>query len=181
MIWLVFVLHSDANLVFAPETQQNLCGPPVALLNDIVQRYIGQAIKQIFQLLGAVDLFGNPMVLLKHWKTGGKRCAKVSERVYLSVHRSRYLPIRLHFICLSIFLLSSSKGLYLFIRLNRVYLPTCLPSFTYLPVSSLPVYVSFDDNLCLLPHNLTSIDAGIVCISRLFRFLCRRRCLFPQV
>ncbi|KFG30329.1 hypothetical protein TGP89_306020B, partial [Toxoplasma gondii p89] len=71
---------SDANLVFAPETQQNLCGPPVALISDILQRYIGQAIKQIFQLLGAVDLFGNPMVLLKHWKSGGKRCAKEFQR-----------------------------------------------------------------------------------------------------
>lgn len=68
---------SDANLVFASEIQQNLCGPLVTLVGDIVQRYIGQAIKQVFQLLGAVDLFGNPVVVYKHWKGGALQCVSV--------------------------------------------------------------------------------------------------------
>ncbi|KAL8455475.1 hypothetical protein Emag_000604 [Eimeria magna] len=65
---------SDANLVFASEVHQNLCGPLVALVSDILQKYIGQAIKQIFQLLGAVDLFGNPVIMCKHWKAGAAGC-----------------------------------------------------------------------------------------------------------
>lgn len=69
---------SDANLVFASEVHQSLCGPLVALVSDILQKYIGQAIKQIFQLLGAVDLFGNPVIMCKHWKSGAVGCFFVS-------------------------------------------------------------------------------------------------------
>ncbi|OEH76692.1 hypothetical protein cyc_05610 [Cyclospora cayetanensis] len=65
---------SDANLVFASEVHQNLCGPLVSLVSDILQKYIGQAIKQIFQLLGAVDLLGNPVIMCKHWKSGARGC-----------------------------------------------------------------------------------------------------------
>lgn len=178
-LWLMFVFHSDANLVFAPETQQNLCGPPVALLNDIVQRYIGQAIKQIFQLLGAVDLFGNPMVLLKHWKTGGKRCAKVNLSIYISslsiypsnpsippVYLSSYLPISLSSFYISVFFLAYLS----FFCLLSINDPSSIDLCMYLLVTT----------LSLLALYLTTKEAGVAEIAGLFSFSRDEDVFFPQ-
>ncbi|GIX63962.1 WD domain, G-beta repeat family protein [Babesia caballi] len=61
---------SDASIILAQESLQELCCTPYALLMHFAMRYITQSVQQIYKVLGAVDLIGNPKIVLHHWLTG---------------------------------------------------------------------------------------------------------------
>lgn len=61
---------SDAHLVLARREQKDICGPLNRLLEEIVLSYVGSAVGQLHKVLGAVDLFGNPAMVVKHISSG---------------------------------------------------------------------------------------------------------------
>ncbi|KAF8820186.1 hypothetical protein IE077_004528 [Cardiosporidium cionae] len=64
---------SDANLIFAKELQHDICGLPVEIFGELLGRFVGQGMNQIYRVLGAVDLLGNPLIVAQHWREGGER------------------------------------------------------------------------------------------------------------
>ncbi|SCP05335.1 conserved Plasmodium protein, unknown function [Plasmodium ovale] len=62
---------SDAHLYFEKETKKNMCGSLYVLIfNEIMNDYINPGIDKMFNVLGAIDFIGNPLIIYKHWKKG---------------------------------------------------------------------------------------------------------------
>ncbi|ANQ09731.1 Chloroquine resistance marker protein [Plasmodium coatneyi] len=62
---------SDAHLHFEKEVKKNMCGSLYVLIfNEIMNDYINPGMNQMFNVLGAVDFIGNPLIIYKHWKKG---------------------------------------------------------------------------------------------------------------
>ncbi|BAM38961.1 uncharacterized protein TOT_010001259 [Theileria orientalis strain Shintoku] len=58
---------SDAHIVLNKESLLRLCCTPYVLLSHFGSRYVSQAIHQIYKVLWAVDLIGNPKMIFNHW------------------------------------------------------------------------------------------------------------------
>ncbi|CDR95635.1 hypothetical protein, conserved [Babesia bigemina] len=61
---------SDASIILAQESFLELCCTPYALMSHFSMRYITQSVQQIYKVLGAVDLIGNPKIVVHHWMNG---------------------------------------------------------------------------------------------------------------
>ncbi|KJP85909.1 hypothetical protein AK88_04441 [Plasmodium fragile] len=62
---------SDAHIHFEKEVKKNMCGSLYVLIfNEIMNDYINPGMNQMFNVLGAVDFIGNPLIIYKHWKKG---------------------------------------------------------------------------------------------------------------
>ncbi|KAK1443107.1 hypothetical protein BgAZ_306250 [Babesia gibsoni] len=68
---------SDANIILSEESLLELCCTPYALLSHFVTRYVTQSVQQLYKVLGAVDLIGNPKIMLHHWISGCKYAASL--------------------------------------------------------------------------------------------------------
>ncbi|UKK00333.2 hypothetical protein MACK_000405 [Theileria orientalis] len=70
--YLVYIVRrtphiSDAHIVLNKESLLRLCCTPYVLLSHFGSRYVSQAIHQIYKVLWAVDLIGNPKMIFNHW------------------------------------------------------------------------------------------------------------------
>eukprot|EP00375_Theileria_parva_P003324 XP_766006.1 hypothetical protein [Theileria parva strain Muguga] len=70
--YLVYILRrtphiSDAHIVLNKESLMRLCCTPYVLMSHFTSRYMSQAIHQIYKVLWAVDLIGNPKLIFNHW------------------------------------------------------------------------------------------------------------------
>ncbi|SBT79988.1 conserved Plasmodium protein, unknown function [Plasmodium malariae] len=62
---------SDAHLHFEKEVKKNMCGSLHALIfNEVMNDYINPGMNQMFNVLGAIDFIGNPLIIYKRWKKG---------------------------------------------------------------------------------------------------------------
>ncbi|KAK2197434.1 bifunctional Vacuolar protein sorting-associated protein 13 [Babesia duncani] len=73
--YLIYILKraphiSDANIIMGQVTMLELCCAPYALVNHFGSRYITQGVQQFYKVVAAIDLFGNPQILLRHWING---------------------------------------------------------------------------------------------------------------
>ncbi|XP_954283.1 uncharacterized protein TA20620 [Theileria annulata] len=70
--YLVYILKrtphiSDAHIVLNKESLMRLCCTPYVLMSHFTTRYMTQIIHQIYKVLWAVDLIGNPKLIFNHW------------------------------------------------------------------------------------------------------------------
>ncbi|ORM42281.1 Vacuolar protein sorting-associated protein 13A [Babesia sp. Xinjiang] len=77
---------SDANIILAQESLLELCCTPYALLSHFVIRYVTQSVQQIYKVLGAVDLIGNPKIVLHHWINGVCQAASIMRESLQYLH-----------------------------------------------------------------------------------------------
>ncbi|AFZ80052.1 WD domain, G-beta repeat family protein [Theileria equi strain WA] len=73
--YLVYIVRrtphiSDAHITLAKESLLKLCCTPYVLISHFATRYISQAVQQIYKVLWAVDLIGNPKMVANHWFSG---------------------------------------------------------------------------------------------------------------
>lgn len=77
---------SDANIILSQESLLELCCTPYALMSHFTMRYITQSVQQIYKVLGAVDLIGNPKIVLHHWLTGCQHAMSLLRESLQYVH-----------------------------------------------------------------------------------------------
>ncbi|EDO05442.1 N-terminal region of Chorein a TM vesicle-mediated sorter family protein [Babesia bovis T2Bo] len=77
---------SDANIILAQESLLELCCTPYALLSHFIIRYITQGVQQIYKVLGAVDLIGNPKIVVHHWINGVCQAASIMKESLQYLH-----------------------------------------------------------------------------------------------
>ncbi|GFE55871.1 amine-terminal region of A TM vesicle-mediated sorter, putative [Babesia ovis] len=77
---------SDANIILAQESLLELCCTPYALLSHFVIRYITQSVQQMYKVLGAVDLIGNPKIVVHHWINGICQAASIMRESLQYLH-----------------------------------------------------------------------------------------------
>ncbi|GBE61203.1 amine-terminal region of A TM vesicle-mediated sorter, putative [Babesia ovata] len=90
---------SDASIILAQESFMELCCTPYALMSHFVMRYITQSVQQIYKVLGAVDLIGNPKIVVHHWMNG---CYQAMSIVRESVDYLHLPPVVVFLWCRSV-------------------------------------------------------------------------------
>lgn len=85
---------SDATIEFSPLKLRNVSGAFGSLLTMISNRYTYRGIRQFYNVLGAIDLIGNPKSVLRHFSTGALRCVRKVRTASTVLHLPQiWIPI----------------------------------------------------------------------------------------